>query len=126
MAVPEIRRASMYIANNKLAELESSSMNIVTNGEQAHMQDGVGGISIGNPEVELTANTIRPVNPNQALLDLENLILTQGSVTCGYKAGNRFWTATFKVMSYNMTSDSRTGTLKGVVVLRNADNPVLS
>lgn len=119
----EIRRASAYVESMKVAEMESSDYSENTNGERMHAQDGVLGISTGNPEVELRFNVIRPVNPKGALMKMEEVIAGQQYVTLSYKIGTKIISAAYKCTQRSYSSDSRTGTMKGTFTFMNAENP---
>lgn len=119
----DIKRATAFASSKKIAELETSDYSENTNGEQQHGVDGVIGITVGNPEVELTFNVVRPVAPSAGLAEMETAIKTQKTITLAYKIGSDLIYANYKCMSRRYTSESRTGSLKGVFVFRNADNP---
>jgi len=118
-----IRRASIYVKTKKVAELESSEITQNSNSEQMHGAEGILGATVGNPEVEIRGNYIRSLKIGEALEAIENAILTGEPILMSYQYGNKQLYAYFVITVVGLSSDARTGTLKGNFTARNAENP---
>ncbi len=121
-----IKRAQLFIGDNKIAELQTVNKKGATNGERAHGADGVIGFTTGNPELDFTANTCIPVAPKAGLTALRNAFRTQAYVTMSFVEGSDVITTTCKCVSETVTSEAKNGTLGGEWVLSNAEDPVYS
>lgn len=119
----QIKRASVFINNNKVAETETAEWSVETNAEQLHAQEGVIGASQGNLMCELRLNGAHPVNKQAGLQSVEDAMNDQTDVVCIYKMGVTTWQCAMRVKQGSYSSDNRSGTAKSSFTLINTENP---
>lgn len=125
MAAATIKRAAVYINSAKLAECSDSSFDHNNNSEQMHGQEGVLGATDGNQTVQFQFDTVRPTSLTNAATALEDAMMSQALVSCVYAFGGKQYQVACKVQTAKMSSESKSGTLKGSWTLINAENPKL-
>lgn len=120
-----IKRASVYIDSAKLAEMSDGSFDHNNNSEQMHGVEGILAATDGNQTVQFQFDTARPTSTSSALTALEDAMMTQKLVSCVFAFGGKQYQVACKVQTAKISSESKSGTLKGSWTLINAENPKL-
>lgn len=107
--------ASVYIGSRKVANAESSTFSGQTNGEQMITDESVYE-SDGKPTGQIEFTEVVPVSgiDSGAL----TLALDQQNATVGYYAGGVLFKIDGRFISWNITSTSANGTLRGSFTFR--------
>lgn len=110
-----VTHASVYVGSRKVAHAESSTLSGQTNGEQM-VTDEVIFESDGKPTGQIEFTEVIPVTgiDSGAL----RLALTQQDVSIGYFAGGVVYKMDGRFISWNVSSTSANGTLRGSFTFR--------
>lgn len=108
-----IKRASLYIDGQKLAECSTSEMQINTNDDRQHGQEGVLGGTTGNTEVDFNFDMVIIVGFPGASKKVADAILKHKEVSMGFFHGGRFLSCSAKFKTATYKSDAKGGTLVG-------------
>ena len=120
-----MRRMSLFINSDKIAEAMDVQITITKNGEQQHGSEGVEAMSTGNVEVEIKTNTVRPIKIKSGQKRLLNALINDIDVDARVEVGDVHFFVPVRVMIGDYTSDSKTGALKGAWTMKNSGNPVV-
>ena len=120
-----IKRASVYIDSAKLAEMSDGSFDHNNNSEQMHGVEGILAATDGNQTVQFQFDTARPTSTSSALPALEDAMTTQTLVSRAFALGGKQNQVACKDQTAKISSESKSGTLKGSWTLINAENPKL-
>ncbi|NUP08453.1 MAG: hypothetical protein HOW73_20580 [Polyangiaceae bacterium] len=120
-----IQRAHVYVSSIKLAELSDATFSGSTGGEQHHGDEGVVGISEGNPTGDVRCNHIIPTPGTAASNKLLELHFSQAYCALSLQMGGKAITGKFKLVECEITSTSATGALTGSFTFRSGDTPKL-
>jgi hypothetical protein len=123
MANKTFRSASIYVKSKKIAEITSSTYEVMSGDEQQIGTEGVLGFSDGVATSKLDFDTVCPVTGHE--LALKTILKGKQTVTAAVLVDGGLETFDCRIMTRSYTSDAKTGECKGKFSLIGND-PVIA
>lgn len=121
-----VKRMSIYVDDEKCAELMNANLRFNTNGERVHAQEGVVAGTDGNMEIDITADLVVLEGWPGASGKAIDAINTRKELRMSGYVGGKLWEFPAKCVSGEIKSENKTGMVSASLAFQNTGPETVS